>query len=370
MHLYRFAAAELVSALPLPVCEPFRTEGLSGVMPVMELGVSEAPFSVPESAPCVKHTEMNVYSLPDGWLYADPEGDQLRLSRDYRTLTYHAGDAASDQTPLLLLRSAIECLSIGQGMLSLHSACVDTGEEALCFTGRSGLGKSTRAAALAKALGTDLISGDRPQVMLGTGGMIACGAPWDGKEQLYRNVQKPLRAILEVRRSEGIRLRYLNEKQKLALLMRQCFIPMWDPRVASLAILAVRRLAAQREIIRCFCGPEPGDVLAAYRILREEPDRVLPPENDLSLAPGWTLRDQGEEPYLEQDRDPGADHGTRIRLNELSALVCRMLSQGIAREDILYEILSQYEADPDTVSADLEGLLAILRSFGVLGQSV
>ena len=100
-----------------------------------------------------------------------------------------------------LLRLPLECRFVHEGVLSLHAACVDEGGRAVCFTGDSGIGKSTRAKVWAEALGAEFISGDRPAIRLEENGSVACGVPWDGKEQIFRNVERPLRALLEVRRA-------------------------------------------------------------------------------------------------------------------------------------------------------------------------
>ena len=137
------------------------------------------------------------------------------------------------------LRIALECLFIHHSILSLHASCVELGGEAVCFTADSGVGKSTRARAWVDGLGAEFISGDRPAIRLEPGGNLACGVPWDGKEQIFRNVERPLKAILEVRRAPFTRLRRLSPEQAFGVLIRQSFIPMWDADTAALAMFNI-----------------------------------------------------------------------------------------------------------------------------------
>ena len=64
------------------------------------------------------------------------------------------------------------------------------------------MGKSTRAQAWIDGMGAELINGDRP--LIDVRNMELYGVPWDGKEQCFRNVHYPLKAICEVRRHEPL----------------------------------------------------------------------------------------------------------------------------------------------------------------------
>lgn len=369
VYLYRFAAVQLSSEIPFDAFEPFGTDGLSSALPVIELVSSRAAFDIPQDTECCSHEQIDVYTFPDHWIYVDKAGNQLRVSRDYLRLSfYRSGLFIAGIPQNFLLRPVIECLSIRQGVPSLHSACVETGNAALCFTGKSGLGKSTRANAMAEALGTALISGDRPQIMLKDGKMIACGVPWDGKEQIFRNVQLPLAAVLEVRRSESVHLRYLSAAQKTALLMHQCFIPMWDSETAALAILAVRRLAKQMNIIRCFCGPDIDAARAVYDIIVNHPESIGQEEKDMKIKPGFVLRNIVDEyVVMPAGENVGKYNGTVI-LNELSAFIYGKLEQGIAYDDLLTAILDEYDVSADVAKSDLDELLEKFRGFGLLDE--
>ena len=168
---------------------------------------------------------------------------------------YADKDVELNQELRFLIRTAFECRFAYEGIVSLHAACVELSGEAVCFTGDSGMGKSTRAKAWVDGLGAEFISGDRPAIRLESGGNVACGVPWDGKEQIFRNVERPLKAILEVRRAPFTRLRRLSPDQAYRIAIRQAFIPMWDPDTAALAMVNVRRLCRSPRVYRLFCGP-------------------------------------------------------------------------------------------------------------------
>ena len=144
----------------------------------------------------------------------------------------------------------------------------------MCFTGDSGVGKSTRAQAWVQGLGAKFISGDRPAIRLEQDGCTVCGVPWDGKEQIFRNVERPLSAILEVQRAPFTRLRRLSADQAYGVLMRQSFIPMWDADTAALAMVNVRRLSRSAPVYRLFCAPDVPAARETYHILFEAPKTI------------------------------------------------------------------------------------------------
>ena len=166
---------------------------------------------------------------------------------------YTNGALAINTDSQFLVRTAFECRFCYEGIVSLHAACVEMGDFAVAFTGHSGLGKSTRARAWVEGLGARWISGDRPAIRLEKQGSTACGVPWDGKEQIFRDVELPLRCIMEVRRSPVNYIRKLSEDQARQLIMQQSFVPMWDTDAAVMAMANVRALIRKTPVHRVFC---------------------------------------------------------------------------------------------------------------------
>lgn len=226
----------------------------------------------------LNHKEMDVTVLEDGWRFSMPNHPEFaaQLSKDRSRIVSTPVDQGWKQ-PLMLpfLRTAIECASAPEGVVSLHSACVEMDGEAVCFTASSGTGKSTRAKMWVDALGAEIISGDRPSVKLEGGRAVACGVPWDGKERIYRNVQRTLKMICEIVRSDEVSARRLTRKQARQLLMQQCFIPMWDDEAAVSVMAMIRRLIDRVPIVQLRCGPDEVSARAAYDLIYHHPEKIL-----------------------------------------------------------------------------------------------
>ncbi len=315
--------------------------------------------------------DVAVCSTADGaWLFADcaaSNGAKLLASGTYSELK--ADDAflrAAPERQLRLLRLPIECRFCHAGTVSLHAACIEVGGQAVCFTGDSGVGKSTRADAWRTALGAEFISGDRPAIRLNAGNATACGVPWDGKEQIFRNVERPLKAILEVRRAPFTMLRKLSEEQAYAVLIRQSFIPMWDADTAALAMANVRKLAKTVPVCRLFCGPSADDAKAAHEILFHSPKKIKKEASEMQIKEGFILRHVGDEHMVMPTGANVAKFGGAVVLTDVAAFIFDQLKQPIAKEDLLKLVVAEFEVDEETARSDLDELVESFREMGLM----
>jgi len=307
-----------------------------------------------------------------GWLFEErgsSSGARILATNDYADLIIFE-EAPTTKASLMrlvrLVRFLLECRFVHESTLSLHAACVEQGGRAVCFTGDSGVGKSTRAQAWIKALGAEFISGDRPAIRLEENGCTAHGVPWDGKEQIFRNVERPLHAILEVRRAPFTRLRRLSADQAYRALVRQCFIPMWDEDTAALAMGNVRRLSRAVPVYRLFCGADPQAALETHRALFEHPEEIQEELPDMKIREGFTLRKVADEHIVIPTGGNIDKFGGAVVLSEVAAFIFEQLQQPVSQEDLLALVLAEFDVDRATAAADLDALLAQLRELELL----
>ena len=318
--------------------------------------------------------EVRIAKTSDGrWLYCQNHGNAIpcvTASPDYQDIRTYTIDGSDEEMrgaiTRFLLRTAFECRFCYEGIVSLHAACVELGDFAVAFTGHSGLGKSTRARAWVDGLGAQWISGDRPAVRLEEQGSIACGVPWDGKEQIFRDVEKPLKCIMEVRRSPANYVRRLSEDQARQLIMQQSFVPMWDTDAAVMAMAKVRRLVRQTPVYRVFCGPEADDARVIHDILVNHPEMIREEAKDMKIREGFVLRNVVDEFIVMPTGDNIARFEGAVVLNEVSAFIFKQLENPMSREDLLAAMLNEYDVDEATAAADLDVLLEKFAEMGLL----
>ena len=302
----------------------------------------------------------------EGWYYrlTHSKKSGLWVSDDYTSLWFMGENkAVASEEEEGLIRMALECLLVRRGFISLHAACVEINGEAIAFSGPSGLGKSTRAKCWMDVLGAKLISGDRP--LIDVRNLEVYGVPWDGKEKCYRNVRYPLKCICDVRRSDrAVYIRKVSFEQSRRLLMRQCFMPMWDTETAVIQMMNVVRLAQNSEIVRIFCGRNESDAVELHRLLI---DKEYKEENsDMKAKKGFVLRNIVDEYVLMPTGDNIAKFKGTMLLNEVSAFIWEKLQNPISRDDLLTAIVNEYEVSEERAAKDLDALLMQLNEFGVI----
>lgn len=318
--------------------------------------------------------ELRIWKRADGgWRYRLRHGDApaaLRIDSDYRQLEKALDGVREEEVRnyRFLLRTAFECRFCHEGIVSLHAACVEKDGFAVAFTGRSGAGKSTRARAWVDGLGASWISGDRPAIRMEAEGCTACGVPWDGKEQIFRDVEVPLRCILEVRRSPVNYIRKLRPAQARQLLAQQTFIPMWDTDTAVLALANTRRLTRLVPVYRVFCGRTAKDAGEIYDILVHHPEQIRKEQEEMKIKKGFVLRNVVDEyMVMPTGENIATFEGTAV-LNEVSAFVFRQLENAVSRDDVLTALLAEFEVDEETAARDLDTLLDRFRELGLLEE--
>ena len=161
-----------------------------------------------------------------------------------------------------------ECKLLQNGFVALHGAAVELNGIAYAFTGPSGIGKSSRAERWCKLLSAEWISGDR--VAIDSYKQLAYGVPWDGKEQIHRNVNYPIGAILKVKRAEKTQLIEMTMQEKIKLLCEQCFLPMWDTELLSTALQSIRCLAERVPMYELACDISDESTYKSYEAIARQ----------------------------------------------------------------------------------------------------
>lgn len=277
MNHYNLPGVQLDTDVKLACLQDFECDRPTGRR-IMTLRAADEMPSADDALKAIPHREINVSVFPNGWQFALPHVPELPVylnnTRDEMLIPKKYAPWAHLVLPPLL-RTAIECTSALEGVVSLHSACVEMDGEAICFTAPSGTGKSTRAMQWIETLNAKFVSGDRPSVRLDGGKATVCGVPWDGKEGIFRNVRLPLKMICKIVRSDTVHARRLSKAEARQLLMQQCFVPMWDNDAAVAVMVTIRKLIDAVPIIELHCGPDADAARQAYDLIYHHPEKIL-----------------------------------------------------------------------------------------------
>ncbi|MBQ1310265.1 MAG: PqqD family protein [Blautia sp.] len=86
----------------------------------------------------------------------------------------------------------------------------------------------------------------------------------------------------------------------------------------------------------------------------------------MKAAKGFILRNVVGEYILMPVDDKIAEFNGTVLMNKLSAFVWEKLQTSVSREEILGDILQEFEIDEATASKDLDELLAGMQELGIL----
>ena len=272
MKTYRIAGININSEKTPDSFAPFLCDK-TDLNPSAELFSTEN-IDISGSQFCTSTPFFTVLTKEQDWIFVSDSGNMvMRISSDYKTAQFRNTDNLNSEEAELLFRIFVECQMILNGCLSLHSSCVEKDGEALCFSGVSGTGKSTRAAQWVEHLGFTLLSGDRPGIIVPS--KQVCGVPWDGKEHIHVNKTASLKGIYEIVRSDETYVQKISASYAYKFLAGQIFVPMWDSMLAAYALVNLRKLTASVPAYRLFCGPDEISAGKAYDIIFNNPERII-----------------------------------------------------------------------------------------------
>ena len=155
--------------------------------------------------------------------------------------------------------------------LLIHGSAIAADGEAFLFIAKSGTGKSTHTRLWREMLGERcfMINDDKPLVRLDGGGAVVCGTPWDGKHRLSRNVSVPLKAVCILERAEENRIRRIDGREALPMLLQQVYRPASQGAMEKTLTL-IERLAERAGLYRLGCNMRPEAAKVSYEGMRGE----------------------------------------------------------------------------------------------------
>lgn len=210
------------------------------------------------------------------WIYKDSSnGMTVLVTNDYLNADVYLPFSYEDPVWMIFLSTVLqiilECLLIKEGGVVIHAACIQIGGDVIAFSGDSGIGKSTRAKKMLQTFSGTWLSGDKPLITIDlSGNVIANGVPWDGKEQIFKNIQGKLKTILCIARSTDTVIYPMSNLEQLSFLAKQSFIPIWDPELCAIACSSIKRLIHAVPVLKMDCDRTEESMRVAYTLLQQE----------------------------------------------------------------------------------------------------
>ena len=208
----------------------------------------DAKYETALAHPIVSETTgFEIRRGPDGWSFISKdhsaEGNKrerqvLACSRDYSDMTlYMPKDAlyresGRERSYFLPFKTMVRvACNVGIAFhsgLSIHASYVGKDGYGVLFVGPSGMGKSTQAELWERYRGTEIVNGDGPILFEADGAWYAAGIPWDGKDQIYKQRNLPVKAVIVLEQAKENHIERLNAVQAMTVLLKLILHPIWD----------------------------------------------------------------------------------------------------------------------------------------------
>ena len=159
----------------------------------------------------------------------------------------------------------------------LHSSAVELDGKAYLFSGPSGMGKSTHTRLWQSVFGekAQVFNDDKPALRRIDGKWYAYGTPWCGKDGINQNKKVPLAGICFLKRGEENKIRRLDPKEALPLLMSQTIHKFKNLNNLDLLVNSVNYLLKEIPIFELENRPVPEAAVLSYETMSEASKEVF-----------------------------------------------------------------------------------------------
>ena len=161
---------------------------------------------------------------------------------------------------------AIENALIKYDVFILHSSFLNYKNNAILFSGPSGIGKSTQADLWEEYKGAEIINGDRSLLRKKDGKWYAYGSPFAGSSKIYKNKSYPIKAIIMLKKGKSNKITKLNKIESFKYLIRESTINYFDinfyNKVIDLLVDLIDNVSVY--LLECLPNKEAVDLLDNY----------------------------------------------------------------------------------------------------------
>ncbi len=146
-----------------------------------------------------------------------------------------------------------------QQTLLIHASCVAYKGLGYPFIAESGTGKSTHSSLWMKHIeDVELLNDDNPIIRIIDGTPYIYGSPWSGKTPCYRNMRRPLGAVVRIERAPANSIERLGPVQALASLLPACSSMKWDNTIYNNLCDVLTILIGTTPTYTLHCLPDEG----------------------------------------------------------------------------------------------------------------
>ena len=156
---------------------------------------------------------------------------------------------------------------IQKGGIFLHASFIKVEGYAILFAAQKQVGKSTQAELWRRHRGAEVINGDRAILRKIDGRWCACGSPYCGTSDIYKDAILPIRAIVLLSQAPQSQARQATARERLAGLLDCCSFNTWDRNQVEQVINLAGSIMEEVHFVKLSCTPDVSAVKSLEDIL-------------------------------------------------------------------------------------------------------
>ena len=149
----------------------------------------------------------------------------------------------------------------------MHSAVVMHDGFGVAFCGIPGAGKSTQAHLWEEHLSAEALNLDQPIVLFDNDSVFVSGSPWSGKEECYKDIQVPLKAIFFVEQAKDNSVQKLSIAESFSYLFLNNFLLPINDDIDKKHKDSILRVVSNVPVYRLNCTISKEAVDVAYNAI-------------------------------------------------------------------------------------------------------
>jgi len=155
---------------------------------------------------------------------------KIEKSNDYKEITLYLMKTMNGLAEIEYVYTGIFFmeLCLYHGIQSIHGSAITCNEQAVIFSGPSGVGKSTLVSHWKRLDSSiQIINDDKPLLSINHDIQVS-GSPWSGKTKMNKNITLPLHSIVFLEQGLSNQVRQLSNPEKVLFVMKNINRPRQD----------------------------------------------------------------------------------------------------------------------------------------------
>lgn len=231
----------------------------------------------------------------------------------------------------------------------LHSSGVVVDGYAYLFSANSGTGKSTHTGLWLEHFKDKayIINDDKPVLKKENDSWYVYGTPWSGKYDINANKKELLGGIVFLERSKTNYIEPLQVKDAIPLFYNQTVKSFKKVENIELVLKTLEQVLTENPIYKMGCDISDSAVEMAYNTIKITEARM-------KIKKGFILRNVAGNNVVVPVGEATIDFNGMMSLNETGAFLFEKMIEGTTKEQLIEQLMSQYEIDADTAKNDVE----------------